>query len=146
MINTNTNGITNNANNIVNNANVINANTNSIASNANNINVLSSGVGLNSAAIANVNTRVDSNLLAIMGNVEAIEDLGAGIASAFALPDMYLNPDETYTIGGGVGFYEGETAVAAGVMIRAGENLSFGGSVAGSDGAFGGKLQARWGG
>ena len=81
-----------------------------------------------------------------MGNVEAIEDLEAGIASAFALPDMYLGSDETYAIGGGVGFYEGSTAIAAGVMIRAGENLSFGGSIAGAEGSFGGKLQARWGG
>ena len=81
-----------------------------------------------------------------MQNVDAINDLEAGVASAFALPDMYLHPDETYTIGGGVGFYEGATAIAGGVMIRAGENLSFGGSVAGAEGSFGGKLQARWGG
>ena len=100
----------------------------------------------NTAAIGTTNSRIDNNLTSILNNIEAIEDLSAGIASAFALPDMYLNPDETYSIGGGVGFYEGETAVAAGVMIRAGENLSFGGSVAGASGAFGGKLQARWGG
>ena len=131
---------------IATNANGISSNGSAIATNANNIVANSNRITTNNDSITNNTLAISGNTTSILQNVQAIDELTSGVAMAMALPDMYLNRDETYSIGGGVGFYEGKTAVSAGVMIRAGNNLSFGGSIAGNSDNVGGKLQARWGG
>jgi hypothetical protein len=143
---TNSDGISANGSAIATNANGISSNGSAIATNANNIVANSNRITTNNDSITNNTLAISGNTTSILQNVQAIDELTSGVAMAMALPDMYLNRDETYSIGGGVGFYEGKTAVSAGVMIRAGNNLSFGGSIAGNSDNVGGKLQARWGG
>ena len=124
----------------------INTNAAGVASNLGRINTNSTNIAGNLSLIGTNATNIASNNALILSNITNIDHLRSGIAAAMALPDMYLNSDETYSIAGGVGFYEGKTAVAAGISFRAGEHLSFGASITGNGDEVGGKLQARWGG
>jgi len=134
---TNAGNIAENAGNIATNAGRINVNSNRIADNAVTIASNSSLIGANAATI-------DANNSLILANSEELQTVTKGLAGVAAMPDMFLNSDETFAMSGGVGFFGNDVGLGVTVAQRLDQNWSFGASVAVSGDTASGKLQARW--
>lgn len=142
------------------NSNGISANATAISSNSNNISVLqtmtannASAIGVNASNIANNSALIGVNTAAIGVNDARITELRMGMAAVTAIPDLYMNANETWTVAGGISLYDdgfggSETGFGGGVQFRSStsDNWSVGaaGSVAG--GTYSVRVQARIGG
>ena len=121
-------------------------NTLSMEVNSAAIDVNTREIARNSIKIDQAFARIDANSTAIAHNGARISDLEEGLAAVAALPDMYLNPNETWSAAGGVAAYGDEVGFGATLAIRGNDNWSFGASAGmGGDEATG-KLQFRYGG
>ena len=99
----------------------------------------------NSVKIDQAFARIEANTAAIDANRERISDLEEGLAAVAALPDMFLDHNDTIAASGGVGIYGDHVGFGATLAIRGNENWSFGASTAFSEeGDMAGKLQVRW--
>ena len=90
--------------------------------------------------------QIGNNADDITANTLQIEDIEQGLAAVAALPDMYLNPDETWSAAGGLSTIGGEVGFGATLAIRGNENWSFGASVGMGGDETAGKVQFRYGG
>lgn len=74
-----------------------------------------------------------------------INKLGKGVASAMAMPDLYLGDLENFAVAGSMGYWDGETAIAFGMVGRMDRNWSVNLSVAAPTdfSSIGGRLGVR---
>lgn len=101
----------------------INRNTGLLRQNASRILANSQRINLNSANIAANRSLIDFNSAAIGINAQAISSLREGNASIAAIPDLYLQANETWTIAGGLSAYDDgfggvETGFGGGFQVR----------------------------
>ena len=97
--------------------------------------------------------RIDTNAAAIALNSAAIAELREGNAAIAALPDLYLNADETWTLAGGLSLYDdgfggSEVGFGGGVQFRGSTSDAWSVGLVGSasGGTYSGRVQARFGG
>ncbi len=67
----------------------------------------------NSIKIDQAFARIDANTAAIDGNRQRISDIEEGLAAVAALPDMFLDHDDTIAASGGVGIYGDQVGFGA---------------------------------
>ena len=131
----------------------INRNTELLRQNATSILANSQGVALNSANIVANRGLIGINTAAIELNTQAISSIREGNASIAAIPDLYLQGNETWTIAGGVSAYDDgfggvETGFGGGIQLRSkpSDNWSLGFATAITPNTQVVRVQARIGG
>ena len=154
----NTGRIETNETNIGNNATAIGNNVTAIAGNATDIGVNATAIagnatdiGVNATAIAGNATDIGINASNINDNTVSIgrlsEDLDvvrSGVAATLAVAGMPLAPTEGWGAAIGTGYFDGESAIAAGVTFRS-DRYNFKFAVGTSGGEATGSAGVSWG-
>ena len=82
-----------------------------------------SAINLNAGAISDNRSLIGLNSASININSAAISELRSGNAALAAIPDLYLNNDETWTLAGGISAYDdgaggSEVGFGGGLQVR----------------------------
>ncbi|NNE48580.1 MAG: hypothetical protein HKN38_00085, partial [Altererythrobacter sp.] len=117
-----------------------------LAANTAAIDVNRQDIARNATRIDQAFSGINANTQAIEANSFAISDLEEGLAAVAALPDMYLNPDESWSAAGGAAVFGDEIGFGATLAIRGNDNWSFGASAGMAGDEATGKIQFRYGG
>ena len=87
---------------------------------------------------------MDNFATALANQNNRIADLEGGLAAVAAIPDQYLDRDESYPVSGGFSVIGGKVGFGGGIALRGNERWSFGASGGYSDGQAVGKVQFRF--
>lgn len=150
----NTATIITNVSGISTNRQAIAVNTRTVATYSSAISANTSAIIMNTSGVSQNKGDISRNLNLIMQNTGMIKELRHGRAALAAMPDLYLQMDESWATSGGISAYDDgfggiEYGFGGGVQLRLGDeasHMSFGllGSVSGDTQAV--RLQLRLGG